>query len=153
MAERRMFSKTIADSDQFLEMPLSAQALYFHLCLRADDDGFINNARGIQHSIGATPADMDVLLENQYVLPFQSSVVVIRHWKIHNSIQKDRYHPAIYTNERSQLEVDHNKAYYFKTESDTECIHGVSIMESEVSLQKRHESDSTAQDRSSVCAR
>ena len=111
MAERRMFAKTIIDSDAFLDMPLSTQALYFHLSMRADDDGFINNAKKIKRMIGASDDDLKVLLMKRFLLPFESGVVVIKHWKIHNYIRNDRYKPTIYTDERSALDVKANGAY------------------------------------------
>lgn len=106
-----MFAKTIIDSDAFLDMPLSTQALYFHLSMRADDDGFINNAKKIQRMIGASDDDLKVLLMKRFLLPFESGVVVIKHWKIHNYIRNDRYKPTIYTDERAALDVKANGAY------------------------------------------
>lgn len=103
MAERRMFSKTIIDSDMFLDMPLSTQALYFHLSMRADDEGFINNPKKIQRMIGASDDDMKVLITKQFIIPFDSGIVVIKHWRIHNYIQKDRFKPTIYENEKSYI--------------------------------------------------
>ena len=129
MAERRMFAKTIIDSDAFLDMPLSTQALYFHLSMRADDDGFINNPKKIQRMIGASEDDLKLLIAKRFILPFDSGVVVIKHWKIHNYIQKDRYKPTIYQDELSQLEEKENKSY-------TECIQDVSKMDSQVRLGK-----------------
>lgn len=111
MAERRMFAKTIIDSDMFLDMPLSTQALYFHLSMRADDDGFINNPRKIQKMVGASDDDMKVLIMKRFILPFDSGVVVIKHWKIHNYIRNDRYKETVYKEERALLEVKENGAY------------------------------------------
>ena len=111
IAERRMFAKTIIDSDAFLDMPLSTQALYFHLSMRADDDGFINNPTKIQRMIGSSDDDLKVLIAKRYLLPFESGVVVIKHWKIHNYIQKDRYKPTVYTEEKSMLAVKANGVY------------------------------------------
>ena len=148
MADRRMFSKSIADSDQFMDMSLSAQAFYFHLCLRADDDGFVNNARGIQRSIGASAQDMAELVDQKYVLPFQSGVVVIRHWKIHNIIQKDRYHTTIYSDEYQQLHVLQNKEYRHVSELDTSCIQSVSEPETElgkISIDKERVEETSAE--------
>ena len=119
MAERRMFAKTIIDSDMFLDMPLSTQALYFHLSMRADDDGFINNPRKIQRMIGAADDDLKVLVMKRFILPFDSGVVVIKHWKIHNYIRNDRYKETVYKEERAQLELKENGAY---TELDTTGI-------------------------------
>ena len=111
MAERRMFAKTIIDSDMFLDMPLSTQALYFHLSMRADDDGFINNPRKIQRMIGASDDDLKVLVMKRFILPFNSGVVVIKHWKIHNYIRNDRYKETVYKEERALLELKANGAY------------------------------------------
>ena len=111
MAERRMFSKTIIDSDAFLDMPLSTQALYFHLSMRADDDGFVNNPRKIQRMIGSSDDDLKLLMVKQFLIAFESGVVVIKHWKIHNYIRNDRYKPTIYQAEHKQLEEGESKAY------------------------------------------
>lgn len=124
MAERRMFAKTIIDSDAFLDMPLSAQALYFHLSMRADDDGFINNPKKIMRMVGASDDDCKLLLLKRFVIAFESGVVVIKHWKIHNYIQKDRYKPTIYQEEKCMLAEKDNKAY-------TECIQDVSKAETQ----------------------
>lgn len=132
MAERRMFAKTIIDSDAFLDMPLSSQSLYFHLSMRADDEGFINNPRKIQRMIGATEDDLKLLIAKSFIIPFESGIVVIKHWKIHNYIQSDRYKPTVYTEERSLLSVKDNKAYTL----DTECIHDGYGMETQVRLVK-----------------
>jgi hypothetical protein len=133
MAERRMFAKTIIDSDAFLDMPLSTQALYFHLSMRADDDGFINNPRKIQRMIGASDDDLKLLIAKSFVIIFESGVVVIKHWKIHNYIQSDRYKPTVYEEEKKLLGVKSNKAY---TLSDTECIQDVSTMDTQDRLGK-----------------
>ena len=111
MAERRMFAKTIIDSDAFLDMPMSTQALYFHLSMRADDDGFINNPKRIQRMIGASDDDLKLLIAKSFIITFESGVVVIKHWKIHNYIQSDRYKPTVYADEKSLLEIKKNKAY------------------------------------------
>ena len=113
MAERRMFAKTIIDSDAFLDMPLSAQALYFHLSMRADDDGFINNAKKIQRMIGGADDDLKLLLAKNFIIPFESGVVVIKHWKIHNYIRNDRYKPTVYAEEKAMLTTKENGAYTF----------------------------------------
>lgn len=111
MAERRMFAKTIIDSDAFLDMPLSTQALYFHLSMRADDDGFINNPRKIQRMIGCGDDDLKLLIAKNFILPFDSGVVVIKHWKIHNYIRNDRYKETVYQEEKAMLTEKENKAY------------------------------------------
>jgi hypothetical protein len=111
MAERRMFAKTIIDSDAFIDMPLSTQALYFHLSMRADDDGFINNPRKIQRMIGASDDDLKVLVTKRFIIPFESGIVVIKHWKIHNYIRGDRKKDTVYPEEMSQLTEKENGAY------------------------------------------
>lgn len=111
MAEKRMFAKTIIDSDAFLEMPLSSQALYFHLAMRADDDGFVNNPVKIQRMIRAEDGDLTELITKRFILPFESGIVVIKHWRIHNYIRNDRYKPTIYQREMDMLTVKENKSY------------------------------------------
>ena len=111
MAERRMFTMKIVDSDAFLDMPLSAQALYFHLNMRADDDGFVNNPKKIQRMIGANDDDLKVLIAKRFVLAFESGIVVIKHWRMHNLLRKDRYHPTQYQDEIGQLNLKDNGAY------------------------------------------
>ena len=103
-----MFAKTIIDSDAFLDMPLSTQCLYFHLSMRADDDGFVNNPSKIQRMIGANDDDLKTLIAKQFLIPFDSGVVVIRHWRIHNYIQSDRYHPTAYQDEKAKLQAERN---------------------------------------------
>lgn len=129
MADRRMFNKTIIDSDTFLDMPLSAQALYFHLSMRADDDGFVNNPKKIQRMIGASDDDCRLLIMKQLIIAFDSGVIVIKHWRLHNYIQKDRYKPTLYQSEKSTLELDESKVY-------TKCIQDVSNMDTQVRLGK-----------------
>ena len=84
MAERRMFAKTIIDSDAFLDMSLTTQALYFHLSMRADDDGFLNNPQKIMRMVGCNKNDFDVLIAKNFIITFDTGVIVIKHWKIHN---------------------------------------------------------------------
>lgn len=109
-----MFAKTIIDSDAFLDMPLSTQCLYFHLSMRADDDGFINNPKKVQKMIGASDDDLKLLIMKNFIIPFESGIVVIKHWKIHNYIRNDRYKPTAYQEERQELEYKNNGAYTFK---------------------------------------
>ena len=111
MAERRMFTQKIIDSDAFLDLPLSAQALYFHLNMRADDDGFINNPKRIQRMINASEDDLKLLLAKRFVLAFESGIIVIKHWRMHNIIRKDRYNPTQYQAEKERLEIKENGAY------------------------------------------
>ena len=89
MAERRMFAKTIIDSDAFLDMPMSARLLYYDLAMRADDDGFINSPKKIMRFVGASMDDLNILAIRKFIIPFDNGVVVIKHWRIHNYIRKD----------------------------------------------------------------
>ena len=133
MAERRMFAKTIIDSDAFLDMSLSTQALYFHLSMRADDDGFVNNPKKIQRMIGSGDDEMKMLIAKKFIIPFDSGVCVIKHWRIHNYIQKDRYKETVYKEEKSHLLLKDNKSYKYM---DTPCIQDVSIPETQVKIGK-----------------
>jgi hypothetical protein len=111
MAERRMFALKIIDSDAFLDMPKSSQALYFHLSMRADDDGFISNPKKIMRMIGSSDDDMKILLSKRFLLSFDTGIVVIKHWRLHNYIAKDRYTETIYKEEKEKLFVKLNGAY------------------------------------------
>lgn len=111
MADKRMFSKQIIDSDAFLDMPLSSQALYFHLNMRADDDGFVNNPKKIQRMIQCTEDDLRILITKRFVIPFESGVCVIKHWLIHNYIRKDTYKETTYTDEKVLLYKKDNNSY------------------------------------------
>ena len=126
MAEKRMFSKSIVLTDAFLDMPMSARCLYFTLSMVADDDGFVSSPKSVMRQCGATTDDMGVLVSKRFVLVFESGVVVIKHWRINNYLQKDRYTPTNYQEEMSTLMLDSNHAY---TEREkpmyTECIQDV----------------------------
>lgn len=111
MAERRMFTTKIVESDPFTEMPLSAQALYFHLNMAADDDGFINNPQKIRRSIEASEEDLETLVQKRFVLTFENGLILIKHWRMHNSIRKDRYKPTQYQEQLSRLQVRSDGAY------------------------------------------
>lgn len=115
MAQRRMFSRKITETDRFLEMPLSSQALYFHLNMGADDEGFIDKAKTIQRTIGASDDDMKLLIAKGFLIPFDSGVVVIRHWRIHNYIRSDRFQSTLHQDEKTQLEYDHSKTAMLKS--------------------------------------
>ena len=132
MAERRMFAKTIIDSDAFLDMPVTARLLYYDLSMRADDDGFINSPKKIQRMIGASDDDLKVLITKRFLIPFESGVVVIKHWKIHNYIQKDRYKPTVYQEEKALLCEKENNVYSL----DTNCIQNVYSLDTQDRLGK-----------------
>lgn len=115
MANRRMFSKNITDTDLFLDMPMSTQCLYFHLNMSADDDGFIGNAKTIRRMVGASEDDLKLLIAKEFIFPFESGVVVIRDWKIHNYIRKDRYSETVYQEEKAQIVENENGRYVIGT--------------------------------------
>ncbi|AEJ31462.1 DNA replication protein, putative [Leuconostoc sp. C2] len=106
-----MFSKKVTDTDVFLEMPLSTQALYFHLNMHADDDGFIDNTKTIQRMIGSSDDDRKLLVAKQFLLPFENGVVVIKDWRVHNYIRKDTYNQTMYPNELEQLNINDSGQY------------------------------------------
>ena len=111
MAERRMFAKTIIDSDAFLDMPVTARLLYYDLSMRADDDGFVNSPKKIMRMVGASQDDLSILCMRKFILPFDNGVVVIKHWRIHNYIRKDTYNETPYKEQKAMLEMDENNAY------------------------------------------
>ena len=129
MAERRMFAKTIVLSDAFLDMPLSARCLYFTLGMLADDDGFVNSPKSIMRQAGASIDDLNLLMAKRFIITFDSGVIVIKHWRIHNYIQKDRYKESKYLEEKATLTIDKKGAY-------TECIQDVYKMDTQVRLDK-----------------
>ena len=112
MAQKRMFDKTITNDDNFLEMPTSSQVLYFHLSMNADDDGFLNNWKSIMRMTGTKDDDLKVLIAKQYIIPFDSGVIVIKHWRINNFLRKDRHIETKYQKELSQLEINDNQEYW-----------------------------------------
>lgn len=117
MAEKRMLSKMIVDSDAFLDLPLTSQALYFHLVVRADDEGFINNSKKIKRIINANEDDFNNLINSNFIIVFESGVIVIKHWKIHNNITPARKKMTTYQEERSQLTEKENGVYTLKNKS------------------------------------
>lgn len=108
-----MINKRIIVSDTFLDMPLSAQALYFHLNAIADDDGFIENPNSFKRMIGASNDDLKILIAKQYILPFESGVVVVKHWLIHNYIRRDRYNETMHVEEKKKLQINEDKTYSY----------------------------------------
>ena len=115
MAERRMFAKRIIDTDMFLDMPATAQLLYFHLGMRADDDGFINNPKRIMRDVRCGNQDMQSLIANGYIIPFDTGVIVISHWRMHNYLRSDRYTPTDCETEKAQLLIENKKPYRLAT--------------------------------------
>ena len=127
-----MFAKSIIDSDMFLDLPLSAQNLYFHLSIRADDDGFVNSPKKIMKITDTTPNDLNILIKENFLIAFESGVVVIRHWKVHNAIRKDRLIPTTCKKEFAMLTITEENIY----ELSTKCQPDVNQMTAQVRLDK-----------------
>ena len=111
MASKRMFSLSVIDTDAFLEMPCSTQALYFHLCMRADDDGFVGSPKIITRTVGASEDDLKLLIAKRFVLTFEDGVIVIKHWRMHNTLSVNRYKETAYLEDKALLKLKPNKAY------------------------------------------
>lgn len=118
MAQKRMFSNLVIGSDDFLEMPDSSQNLYFHLSMQADDDGFVDNWKSIMRMTGKKEDDLKILIAKSFIIPFETGVLVIKHWRLNNYIQKDRYKETIHKKEKSLLSMEDNNVY-------TVCIHSI----------------------------
>lgn len=150
MADRRMISKKITDTDAFLDMPLSTQALYFHFIQNADDDGFVGSPNTITRKIGANKNDLDLLIVKKFIIPFESGVIVIKHWKIHNYIQNDRYTPTTYIEEKHRLVENENKSYSLPENSsgynlDTQISIGkISIDKNSIEIHEKEKSFSAS---------
>lgn len=120
MAQRRMFSQKVTETDKFLDMGLTAQSLYFHLGMNADDDGFVGNPKSIKRMIGASEDDLKALVEKDYLIVFDDGVVVIKDWLVSNYVKKDRYTPTIYTDDMKLIGLDKNKRYQFVSDLEPE---------------------------------
>lgn len=124
MANKRMFSKQITTSDAFVEMPVSSQLLYFHLNMEADDDGFVSNPKRIMRMLNVNEDDLKILLAKRFLLAFESGVVVIKHWLLHNAVRKDMYKETQYRDEKKTLQIKENGAYTeLRNDSVTLPIH------------------------------
>lgn len=147
MAERRMMSKKIIDTDNFLDMPQSTQCLYFHLLLRADDDGFIQSPKSIMRITGCKEDDLKLLIAKRFVIGFETGVIVIRHWRIHNYVQSDRYSKSelpeaqmvelvdkVYEPVEMPMSADNNCM-------DTKCIQNVYKMDTQIRIDKIREEE------------
>ena len=135
MANKRMFTMNICDSDAFLDMPLSAQCLYFHLNMRADDDGFISNPKRVSRLIGASEDDLELLILKKFVLCFDSGVIVIKHWRMHNTLSAGRYTETVYKEEKAQLYLKENKAYSLTSGTPIDDTRQIEIGKRQVSRQ------------------
>ncbi|MGN0803504.1 MAG: replisome organizer [Candidatus Faecivicinus sp.] len=122
MAEKRMFARSVIGSDAFTDMPLSTQALYFHLGMYADDDGFVDSPRKIQRSIGCSDDDMKLLIAKGFIIPFEDGIIVITHWRVNNYLRCDRYTPTRYAEHKSQLSVSTGNLYEL-----SEATHGIPV--------------------------
>lgn len=118
MAERRMFSKSVIDSDIFQDMSAGARLLYYEIGMHADDDGFLNSPKRLIRSIGASTSDLDELIDNGLILTFNSGVIVVRHWLVNNQIRRDRYHGTVCTTEKSVLVIENGQPYRFTNDDD-----------------------------------
>jgi len=136
MAQRRMMSKQITETDVFMDLPLSSQALYLHLIMNADDDGFLGNAKTVLRMVGASNDDFKLLIAKQFIIVFDDGITVIKDWRIHNYIQKDRYRSTMYIGHKKELAVDKNQSYQRISGMDTDCIHDVSNPDTQVRLGK-----------------
>ena len=147
MAERRMMSKKIIDTDNFLDMSQSTQCLYFHLLLRADDDGFIQSPKSIMRITGCKDDDLKLLIAKGYVIGFETGVIVIRHWRIHNYVQSDRYSKSELPEAKS-VELK-NKVYEVveppinpdNTCMDTKCIQNGYNLDTQIRIDKIREEE------------
>lgn len=128
MARRRMFSLDVVDTDHFLDMPPSTQNLYFHLGMRADDEGFVSSPKRVAKAVNASDDDMKILVGKGFIIPFDSGVCVVKHWNMNNYLQSDRFKPSIYVDERNGLEEE-NGVY-------VPCIQTVSMPYTQVRLGK-----------------
>ncbi len=133
MAQRRMFSLEVVNTDAFLDLPASSQALYFHLGMRADDDGFVSNPKKITALVNCSPDDLSLLIAKGFIIPFPSGVIVVRDWKTNNYIQADRYHETRYLEEKGLLSINKNGSYSIP---DTSCIQNVYKLDTEDRLGK-----------------
>ena len=133
MAKRRMFSLDVVDTDTFLDLPASSQSLYFHLGMRADDDGFVSSPKRITAMVNASGDDLKLLMAKGFVIPFDSGVCVIRDWKVNNYIQSDRYTPTLYMEEKKHLSCKKSGQYDY---SDIPCIQSVSELDTQVRIGK-----------------
>lgn len=144
MADRRMFSKQIIDSDAFIDLPVGAKLLYYDLGVRADDDGFVNSPKKVMRISGATQEDFNILVERKFILEFESGVIAIKHWFIHNNIRKDRYHATNYKEEKAQLSFDENNAYTRTPQPKTEKTENSATKNQDLDNQKTEKPENVA---------
>ncbi|MBE7008415.1 MAG: hypothetical protein E7422_04620 [Ruminococcaceae bacterium] len=122
MAQRRMFSLAVTDTDNFQDMPTSTQALYFHLGMHGDDDGFVGSPKKIARAAGCNADDIKLLISKGFIIPFESGVVVIRDWRVNNTLKNDRYHETLYQNEKARLTVNKSGVYELGEAVEPACF-------------------------------
>lgn len=132
MANKRMFNNLVVGTDAFLDMPLSAQALYFHLNLRADDDGFIGNPRRVARDIGSNDDDLKILIGKRFVLEFEDGIIVIKHWRMHNRLSQNRYCETVFLDQKKMLKLKENKAYSFNSGEPIDDSHLIEMSKRQV---------------------
>lgn len=136
MAKRRMFSQAVTDTDKFKSLPLRSQALYFHLAMTGDDDGFVASPLTTMRGIGCKARDLEILCEAGYIIKFESGVVVIADWFINNTLKNDRYQETIYQAEKAQLNREGTKRYQLGARERSDCIRSGSNPEPQHNLTK-----------------
>lgn len=136
MAQRRMFSLEVCDTDKFLDMSASAQALYFHLGLHGDDDGFVASPKRIARAAGCNDDDLRLLAAKGFIIPFDSGVVVITDWNVNNTLKNDRYHETVYQDEKSKICRLTNGKYALASRLETDWNQDVSNLEPEHNITK-----------------
>lgn len=154
MANKRMFSIDVTETDSFLEMPLTAQALYFHLGMRGDDDGFVSNPRSIMRVAGCSEGDLAILAEAGYIISFRSGVIVISDWKVNNNLRNDRYKPTTFQDERSMLSETANKRYILSNgnQVDTTGIPSDNQMTTQPNVTQRNQAQRSSSDNGTTTA-
>ena len=145
MAERRMLARGIMEEDLLLSLSAKLQIYYTHLILQADDDGFVDRIRSIRKMLGVREKDVQLLVDRGYLIPFESSVMAITHWHIHNRVRKDTYTPTKYTRERAALEIDATGIYRLRndpvTDVEQECAVGKERVDKDSRVQERKRMD------------
>ena len=144
MAQKRMFSLQVVDTDRSMDMPTSSQALYFHLGMHGDDDGFVASPRKIVRSAGCNDDDLRLLISKGYIIPFESGVVVITDWNTNNTLKNDRYHATVYIEEKKQLSTDSSGKYVLGSTLVPERFQIGSTLEPEQNLTKQNVTKSVA---------
>ncbi len=134
MAKKRMFNSDIMDADAFLDMPNGAKLLYFYLGTKGDDDGFIASPRMYMRAIGCVPEDLEMLIDRGFVIAFDSGVIALRDWRLHNDLRNDRYHETVYRDEKAMLKLDASRRYALVADGEPNCIQTDAMMEAEHSI-------------------